>query len=491
VQKPLTESQFRTVSKGGICIKGPTSAVSLVGEAVTPSSEKTSTGGSAPLLQNLNVDIPGFVIPEKASELFSTYMISVYRYGISIAAIAATIVFIYGAFLYLLQIKGKEDVMKGKTVMKDAIIGMLLVFSAALIARTLNPELLRLNQIEIVDIKTLSAFPDVARERARVEDAARKSKTGLVKMPVIDIESGEVTSLEDKLPKEAKEKVDDLAKDEFGNLIAQGECPSDMLPILRSEEYKRAEVPPFCIDRYEAPNRQGVQPFLGVNEWESDFFCDAIGKRLCNSDEWVRACMGPRGDNMFGFGNKYVPGKNISQGGQVIKTGGEKAPCNYDTNPGQFVNSGTDKKVRTHFWSARPWPEASILFAGNQLFTMPKYKEAYDIMIKEIERLRGTEPSGSRAGCITEEGVIDMVGNAQEITVKGTFKNTTLDQRIRRGTKAGENKAYAWLNFYWYPIAHLASPDALPGCTQGWGGVHDIGWRGFENGFRCCMNLQP
>jgi hypothetical protein len=150
---PLSASQFRSVSKGGVCVNGPVSALSLVGEPVQ--ANNAPEPDTTPILQQLNVSIPGFVIPAKGSDLFGAYVLALYRYGISIAAIAATVMFIYGAFLYLLG-GAMSSIRTGKRVMTDAVIGMILVFSAAVIARTLNPELLELNRIDVTTIQSRS-----------------------------------------------------------------------------------------------------------------------------------------------------------------------------------------------------------------------------------------------------------------------------------------------------------------------------------------------
>ncbi len=61
------------------------------------------------------------------------------------------------------------------------------------------------------------------------------------------------------------------------------QCPVDMVP-----------ADTFCIDRYEYPNRAGVKPRNDLTFAEAVEVCLSEGKRLCTTDEWSRACSGPR-----------------------------------------------------------------------------------------------------------------------------------------------------------------------------------------------------
>ncbi|MCW1892505.1 MAG: pilin, partial [Candidatus Uhrbacteria bacterium] len=76
------------------------------------------------------------------------------RYGLSIGVIAATIMFIWGGFIYLVGSSGMASISKGKDIMSDAIIGLILLFSANLILRTLNPSLTIMRSLSVMDIKT-------------------------------------------------------------------------------------------------------------------------------------------------------------------------------------------------------------------------------------------------------------------------------------------------------------------------------------------------
>ncbi len=66
-----------------------------------------------------------------------------YRYAIGLSATAAIIMVIYGGFRYLLG-SAMGDVASGQQIIKDAIIGMLLVLGAYTILNTVNPNTLTL-----------------------------------------------------------------------------------------------------------------------------------------------------------------------------------------------------------------------------------------------------------------------------------------------------------------------------------------------------------
>jgi formylglycine-generating enzyme required for sulfatase activity len=90
----------------------------------------------------------------------------------------------------------------------------------------------------------------------------------------------------------------------------------------------------FCIDRYEATveelgpkgprphspyepvtgkkvralSRRGVVPQGYISKLEAEAACAAAKKRLCTSDEWVRACRGRR-PTRYPYGDEHKPGQ--------------------------------------------------------------------------------------------------------------------------------------------------------------------------------------
>jgi formylglycine-generating enzyme required for sulfatase activity len=181
------------------------------------------------------------------------------------------------------------------------------------------------------------------------------------------------------------------------------------------------EIDRYCIDRFEAPNLEGSRPFVARRADEGERWCAERGKRLCTEDEWVRACEG-RSGRPFPYGDRY-----------------RRGACN------------DDKEWRVPDWGliARyPSPEGRA----------------------EVERLDQSDPSGSRAACLSEEGVADLAGNATEWVV--------------RTRPHGANHRHVMKGCYWAGCYG----GAPPGCTFT-NGAHPGHFRSYEAGFRCCLSL--
>lgn len=488
----LSAAFCKPISENGVCAEGPKAAsVVLAGETASQAPAPKKPG--AAILPVLNVNIPGLQLKTEggASTLLAQYIAAAYRYGISIVAIVSAIMFIYGAFLYLV-FSTAGSVTQGKQIMLDAVIGMMLVLSAQLILRTVNPDLVSLKGLDITEINPRDAFTDAALELARVE---RYARIGLVEVPVLDIETGEIVAPTAPV----SGKPGEVAKDQKGDLIAQGTCPPDMVPIPFSAAYPKGRVESFCMDRYEAPNQQGVKPIRGATEWEAEWYCKERGKRLCNSNEWVRACLGPDGANTYGYGPTFVQGrikdalKKRPDGlnvGATVSTGKPPAPCNYDTNtPGFFPGYETTFSPFAIKYPTKRNADLSILNPGNPRLSDSVYVTAFEKFKSFLAKYDGSEPSGARPDCKTPEGVYDLTANVSEMTVKDQYANLSADERV---ALPSQPRAYNWSGFNWSPIPHLANFDAKPVCTFVSGGGHGAGdaWRDYINGFRCCLNLQ-
>ena len=85
-------------------------------------------------------------------------------------------------------------------------------------------------------------------------------------------------------------------------------CPDDMVyiaggptqigfppPLQRwMEPVRTVTLEGYCVDRYEWPNQKGVLPEGWLTWDEARANCEGVGKRLCTSAEWERACRGTR-----------------------------------------------------------------------------------------------------------------------------------------------------------------------------------------------------
>ncbi len=168
----------------------------------------------------------------------------------------------------------------------------------------------------------------------------------------------------------------------------------------------------YAIDRYEFPNQPGAKPRTYVNMTEADAACAEAGKRLCTAQEWRRACEGPEGDNRFGYGPGYQAGACFA--GQPLPSGHTSM-----MNPDELVAA-----------------------------------------------------SGAYAGCVTPEGVHDLVGNLEEWVQD--------DWRGVRGMLEGG----AWYTYPRYADCsgrYSRQPDYRL----------DPDKRVYSAGFRCCVSPVP
>jgi formylglycine-generating enzyme required for sulfatase activity len=170
----------------------------------------------------------------------------------------------------------------------------------------------------------------------------------------------------------------------------------------------------FCMDVYEAPNVRGAKPLVMQSSVDAAAWCKARGKRMCNEVEFESACEGP-----------------------------EMLPWPYGWKAdGEACNSH------------KPWREfhAEVLYKGGP---------AADA---ELERLWQGEPSGSRARCVTREGIFDLVGNVEE----------WVSSRPSRT---------------WVPVTLIGGFWSKPwtGC-RGANDAHEPAFRFYETGFRCCQD---
>ncbi|MFA4953937.1 MAG: SUMF1/EgtB/PvdO family nonheme iron enzyme [Patescibacteria group bacterium] len=511
-QGELGEGECRLIEQGGLC--------GVLSDATGYSKTANSSGVIVP---KLNADIGvAFTKANTAGGLVKSanigeYISTIYKVSIGLATIAAAIMIVYGGFLYVLG-GTLQSIQSGKQKIKNAIIGLILIFSSYTILNLVNPQLTGLSIISMLKGEAISdptlakkISDDFARKTiSDEEEAAPEERAGKTIPPPTTPEAGgsptqalTAAPLEGAAGTPPPTPQGAIATDPYGNRIYQNACPGEMVRIPYSEKYEQVtkkHVAPFCIDQYEAPNRKGEKPYI-VNEWEAEWYCTSIGKRLCTNSEWVRTCLGPKAANTYGYGPKFIVGLWVTAGNDpddprwyATKKGGDKpAPCNYDTpakgSPDWGKLAAYGPKIASE----------SILNENNPKLSQvayPKTGKTYGDLRKaalaEIDRLNGSETSGKRPDCMTDEGVFDMSGNVAEYTIKDNFFNMTSDQRIAKGQVTGAAKPWNWNGFYWAPITHQAETKAEPKCTFTAGGPHAAGsgWRDYANGFRCCVSLQ-
>lgn len=172
----------------------------------------------------------------------------------------------------------------------------------------------------------------------------------------------------------------------------------------------------FCIDRYEYPNEAGRQPTLAVTWDEARDVCTNEGKRLCMAEEWTLACEGPE-RKPYPFG--YVR---------------DATACNFDKN---------------------------YIMPDNFAFNDPQTRAA------EVARVNQSEPSGTRPRCVSDYGVYDMTGNADEWVVNE--HGSPQGPEYQSGLKGG----------YWGPVRNRCRPMTTE---------HNQWHQGYQIGFRCCKD---
>jgi formylglycine-generating enzyme required for sulfatase activity len=177
----------------------------------------------------------------------------------------------------------------------------------------------------------------------------------------------------------------------------------------------------FCMDRYEWPNQEGALPMVLVSWEDARQICASVDKRLCTEDEFNFAC---EGEAM----RPYVYG-------HVRDT----AKCNFD------------KPYRERTFTFLPW--------GLCLADLDCH-EAFKGLDQRL-------PSGSMAGCRSDDGVYDLNGNVNEWVM---IPNNRAPNRS--GIKGG----------WWGPVRNRCRPTVT---------FHDEGDFGYEVGFRCCADAKP
>jgi sulfatase modifying factor 1 len=132
------------------------------------------------------------------------------------------------------------------------------------------------------------------------------------------------------------------------------------------KEHKR-----YCVDTYEYPNKKGERPEVMNDFPHAQRLCATQGKRVCTETEWTMACEGP----------SYKP-----------------YPYGYVRDPNKCRGD-------------RPYRFPSVKK------TVSKDKKAAHA---EIERLWDGVVSGSQPDCVSDYGVYDMPGNADELASSET-----------------------------------------------------------------------
>lgn len=132
-----------------------------------PATEAVSGGDEAetqqrpfqPISPNPAVPIPGVRFTPATEEdgkivipYLAQYITGIYRVSVGLGAILAAIMIVYGGFRYLLS-ASLPDIKDGKTIITDAVIGLVVLLSSYLILKTINPKLVEMSPIRVQRVR--------------------------------------------------------------------------------------------------------------------------------------------------------------------------------------------------------------------------------------------------------------------------------------------------------------------------------------------------
>ncbi|WP_437926448.1 SUMF1/EgtB/PvdO family nonheme iron enzyme [Sorangium sp. So ce291] len=192
--------------------------------------------------------------------------------------------------------------------------------------------------------------------------------------------------------------------------------------------------------RYLARSEAGVFPQAYISRVEAKAACVAAGKRLCTRQEWQRACRG-NGVHRYPYGPR-----------------GERGRC----------NTGKAHLLRELFGEHPPGG-----WSYERHFNSPDLNQKPGFLAR----------SGDHAGCASELGVQDMVGNLHEWV--SDMVDHELVQRMR--TEGVERRDQPWHegNGVFMGGFFSTTSELGPGCyftTI----AHEPTYHDYSTGFRCC-----
>ena len=239
---------------------------------------------------------------------------------------------------------------------------------------------------------------------------------------------------------------------------AAGPCPPDMadaggvcvdryeahlVVAVSSSEFRphpHYERPPG-VGRYEARSERGAMPQAYISRIEAALACENAGKRLCSVREWYRACRG-RSDTTYPYGPRF-----------------EKGRCNVGR-----------PHLLTKYFGANP-----MSWSYEHHFNSPKLNQEPGFLL----------PAGERAGCKSDFGVHDMVGNLHEWVADkvdaSLAEKLPLNPGIRRALPRSAGHGVFMGGFFSTTDEHGSGCNFVTA-------AHEPAYHDYSTGFRCCRD---
>ncbi len=85
---------------------------------------------------------------------FPAYIVGVYKFAVAFVAIAALLMITIGGFYYITSAGNQAQAGTAKTIVKDALLGLIVVFVTWLILHTINPDLVEIKANMVKDLQS-------------------------------------------------------------------------------------------------------------------------------------------------------------------------------------------------------------------------------------------------------------------------------------------------------------------------------------------------
>jgi hypothetical protein len=155
---------------------------------------------------------------------FNQYVVTAFRFLISIVGVAATVMFTWGAFLYLLG-SAIPSIKSGKGMMIDAVFGLILVLASTMILRAINPATTNLQPIKVYLVNTVQYLHSVSCKDMNLNErlAEAGKRPNLTPHEIVAANPASFTVQ----PKDAKCGMSYWARDTVGGSACDGSmCPN-------------------------------------------------------------------------------------------------------------------------------------------------------------------------------------------------------------------------------------------------------------------------